>query len=135
MDVVVGVGEDLEDAMLLLSMRAENQKEISRLKEAKGALPCDQAPQISPARLEICFGIHPWKACEKYGQLQAVLDLIRVHKDVIIGVGEIGLDFQPRILGDNPEEVKRIQQDVFSKHVDLAKELGLPVNCHSVSAG
>eukprot|EP00775_Hariotina_reticulata_P004994 gene4995-5236_t len=67
-------------------------------------------------------------------EVQPVLDFIRQHSDRLVAVGEIGLDFSPHIIGKD-ETLREVQQAVFQEQIQLASELGLPVNVHSRSAG
>jgi TatD DNase family protein len=55
------------------------------------------------------------------------ITMIRNHKDDIVAIGECGMDFKT---DDNIIE----QQDLFTKHIELTKELGLPIIVHSRKA-
>ncbi|KAE9551263.1 hypothetical protein FO519_005520 [Halicephalobus sp. NKZ332] len=59
---------------------------------------------------------------------------VKDHHEEIIGLGEVGLDSNPRFLKD-PDLEKKIQQDVLLKHIQLSKDFDLPLNVHSRSAG
>ena len=90
-----------------------------------------------------CIGIHPVQGDPKGKQrpanpedLVGVEEFIRLHKDKLFAVGEIGLDLTPRYFNSDKKDVEREgQYKVFSKQIQLAKELDLPVNVHSRSAG
>ncbi|KAK3091192.1 hypothetical protein FSP39_017839 [Pinctada imbricata] len=87
-----------------------------------------------------CLGIHPVQKdekgeqmCVKHTDISEALSLIEKHKDVIGAVGEIGLDFQPRITPTSEE--KDVQRAVLKAQVELANKLNIPINVHSRSAG
>jgi len=56
---------------------------------------------------------------------------IRGHRSVMAAIGEVGLDFW-RVKTD---EDRLVQKAIFSQFIDLSKELDLPLNVHSRSAG
>eukprot|EP00742_Colponemidia_sp_Colp-10_P003343 GILJ01003558.1.p1 GENE.GILJ01003558.1~~GILJ01003558.1.p1 ORF type:complete len:188 (-),score=18.28 GILJ01003558.1:1100-1663(-) len=69
-----------------------------------------------------------------------MLEFIQANALRLVCVGEVGLDFQPRILvGPNNDECmdtnKEIQFRVFERQLEVAKHLRLPVNVHSRAAG
>ena len=64
-------------------------------------------------------------------QAMDVEDFVRQHRDVWIGIGEVGLDFWKV---QAPEE-REVQQEIFVRFIGLSKELGLPLNVHTRSAG
>ena len=89
-----------------------------------------------------CLGIHPVQkdkiekekeisAAEEH--LVAAIPEMRKNLEKLSGVGEIGLDFQPRIAPDS--DCRDTQREVFRKQVKFAMEHDLPVNVHSRSAG
>eukprot|EP00117_Sycon_ciliatum_P036176 scpid18756/ scgid27275/ Putative deoxyribonuclease TATDN3 len=88
-----------------------------------------------------CLGVHPVQSDAETGQqrsarledLENVLQAIRSNSARLVGIGEVGLDFQPRIASSSVE--KDSQKAVLKAQVELAKELGLPLNVHSRSAG
>jgi TatD DNase family protein len=110
---LVCVAEDAVDA---------DRLEVLVARFATGAQP----------RLHLCIGLHPWKASLE--ALPGIISRIRsAHaRGVLAGIGEIGLDFQPRIVAAVPREV---QLAVFRAQVEVAVELDLPVNVHSTAAG
>ena len=83
-----------------------------------------------------CIGVHPVQWGNKSVTLEdfsVAEHFIEQHHEEIVGIGEIGLDFTPRYI--NSPEDKEVQREVFRRQVQLAKRYGLPVNCHSRSAG
>jgi len=64
-------------------------------------------------------------------KVELIMDYIRMNKDKIVGIGEVGLDFFIFRNADLQEKNKAI----FKKWIDFAKELNLPLVVHSRSAG
>jgi TatD DNase family protein len=58
-------------------------------------------------------------------------EFIRRHRDRLVAIGEVGLDFWA--VQDDEERV--VQQQILEGFVDLSLELDLPLNVHSRSAG
>jgi TatD DNase family protein len=56
---------------------------------------------------------------------------IRSHKDRLAAIGEVGLDYW--IVKE--ESQREIQREIFRGFIELSKELALPLNVHSRSAG
>ncbi|XP_068089043.1 putative deoxyribonuclease TATDN3 isoform X1 [Hyperolius riggenbachi] len=99
-----------------------------------------QLSRRNPGLVFPCLGVHPVQTGASKEQrgatlkdLEDALPLIELYKDELIAVGEVGLDFTPRIAGTN--EQKEEQRQVFIRQIELAKQLGLPLNVHSRSAG
>ncbi|XP_048829983.1 tatD DNase domain containing 3-like isoform X1 [Brienomyrus brachyistius] len=87
-----------------------------------------------------CLGIHPVQGIHPEEQrgvtfqdLDAALPLIEKYKDQLLAIGEVGLDFTPRIV--NNETGKEEQRRVLIRQAEIAKHLDLPLNVHSRSAG
>jgi TatD DNase family protein len=60
-----------------------------------------------------------------------MVSFIRAHRDRLVGIGEVGLDHW---VVKEAEEWE-IQEQTFVKFIALSKELDLPLNVHSRSAG
>ncbi|XP_053315290.1 putative deoxyribonuclease TATDN3 isoform X2 [Spea bombifrons] len=87
-----------------------------------------------------CLGVHPVQGDETGQQrsatlkdIEEALPLIELHKDELVAIGEVGLDFTPRIA--STDDQKEEQRQVFIRQIELAKRLSLPLNVHSRSAG
>ncbi|XP_063775125.1 putative deoxyribonuclease TATDN3 isoform X3 [Pseudophryne corroboree] len=85
-----------------------------------------------------CLGVHPVQGTEQQRSatlqdLEDALPLIERYKKELVAIGEVGLDFTPRIA--STEEQKEEQRQVFIRQIQLAKQLDLPLNVHSRSAG
>lgn len=89
-----------------------------------------------------CFaglGVHP---VQKDGDkersatmedLEKMLPHLVDHLSEIVCIGEIGLDFTPRVCSS--ENDKLVQRHVFSEQIKFADQNNLPINVHSRSAG
>lgn len=102
---VVAVGETLADARRNL--------ELARIH-----------PNLRPAA-----GLYP--TFLDLDQAKEMVDFIRSHRDRIAAIGEVGLDYW----AVKEDEQKALQREIFSAFIDLSRELGLPLNVHSRSAG
>ncbi|TWW71762.1 putative deoxyribonuclease TATDN3 [Takifugu flavidus] len=87
-----------------------------------------------------CLGVHPVQEVSPGQQrgavlqdLDAALPLIERYRDHLVAIGEVGLDFTPRYVSGDAE--KDNQRQVLIRQAQLAKELDLPLNVHSRSAG
>ncbi len=58
-------------------------------------------------------------------------DFIRSHRQELVAIGEVGLDYWMVKDGSGLE----IQREIFGSFIELSKELNLPLNVHSRSAG
>ena len=88
----------------------------------------DHFDSIYPA-----LGIHPEEASinESLGsQLDSIQELIRVNKEKICAIGEIGLDHH----FVKNEQCYPLQKKIFETMLMLAQELELPVNLHTKGA-
>lgn len=87
-----------------------------------------------------CFGVHPVQTTPLGQQsgatlqdLDAALPLIEKYKDHLVAIGEVGLDFTPRFVSSDTD--KDAQRQVLIRQAEIAKQLELPLNVHSRSAG
>jgi len=83
-----------------------------------------EEPVVKPS-----IGLHPELASR--GELEETLQLIRQHRDELVSIGEVGLDYWIA----KEEEERELQKRALKSQVELAQELGLPLNVHSRSAG
>lgn len=102
---IITVSETLEDIRRNIALEAE--------------YPC----------LKTAGGLYPEYA--DMNEAAAVIDFIRNQPENFHAVGEVGLDFW--IAQD--DAAKELQRQVFKQFILLARELDLPVNVHSRSAG
>ncbi|XP_017282869.1 putative deoxyribonuclease tatdn3 [Kryptolebias marmoratus] len=130
--------EDLEDVIQrtkqagvkTLVAVVEETGEFSRVLQLQESYPDLVAP---------CFGIHPLQACGGSDQcsvrpqdLDSALPHFYNHRERLVAVGEIGLDFTPWCAPTQQD--RDDQMMVFMKQLHVSKELDLPVNVHSRSA-
>jgi TatD DNase family protein len=64
-------------------------------------------------------------------QAEEMRGFIRSHRDRLIAIGEVGLDYW----AVQEESQRELQRDIFVGFTALALELNLPLNVHSRSAG
>jgi TatD DNase family protein len=102
---IVVVGEDLADARRGLELAGLH-------------------PELRPAA-----GLHPGRLDLR--QAEELLDLIRRERRRLAAVGEVGLDHW--VVQD--EAARELQREIFTRFIELARELDLPLNVHSRSAG
>ncbi|XP_043911397.1 putative deoxyribonuclease TATDN3 isoform X2 [Protopterus annectens] len=86
-----------------------------------------------------CLGIHPVQGPPSeqrsvtFQDLETAVPLIEKYKDQLLAIGEVGLDFSPRIASTDSQ--KDEQRQVLIQQIVLAKRFNLPLNVHSRSAG
>lgn len=102
---VISVGEDLNDAEKNLQLAAQ----FSMIRAAAG---------LYPTHLDL-------------EHARKMRTFIRNHKGELAAIGEVGLDYW--IIKEESERI--IQREIFRSFIDLSKELALPLNVHSRSAG
>ena len=79
----------------------------------------------------LTLGLHPIDIVKMTDQeIDKYIELVRAHKDDILAIGEIGLDYHWY-----PEKEKQPRlEKVFQQMLDLAKEINLPVILHTRKA-
>ncbi|XP_045574286.1 putative deoxyribonuclease TATDN3 isoform X6 [Salmo salar] len=99
-----------------------------------------QLSQRFPGFIFPCLGVHPIQGTAPEPQrgallqdLDAALPLIEKFKDHLVAIGEVGLDFTPRFVSGDAD--KDSQRQVLIRQAEIAKQLDLPLNVHSRSAG
>ena len=102
---IITVSETLKDARRNLQLSAEH----AALRPAAG---------LYPTHLDA-------------SDADAMIDFIRKNRDNVVAIGEVGLDFW----AVQEHEARQQQRDVFARFIELSKELDLPLNVHSRSAG
>lgn len=102
---IIAVGENLVDAEKNLRL-------------------ADRHPMVRPAA-----GLYP--AILDREIADQMCEFIRNHRTRLAAIGEVGLDYW-KIQNDSGREVQR---DIFRRFIQLSKELDLPLNVHSRSAG
>ncbi len=102
---IVAVSEDLEDANRVLKI-------------------AEKFPLVKP-----CVGLYP--DVLDLEMAEAVVTFIRDHQQRLVGIGEVGLDHWVV----KEEKDWNVQEQVLARFVALSKELDLPLNVHSRSAG
>lgn len=73
-------------------------------------------------------GVHPHQASEAGDELESTL-LALAEEPRVVAIGETGLDYHYDFA---PRDV---QQDVFRRHIRVAKEVGLPIVVHNRESG
>ncbi|MCF7811097.1 TatD family hydrolase [bacterium] len=102
---VIAVGETLADAQKNLTL-------------------AEIHPEILPAA-----GLYP--TILDMDEASAVELFIRKNRQRLVAIGEIGLDYWKV----QDEADREIQREIFKRFIELGKELDLPLNIHSRSAG
>ena len=84
----------------------------------------DEHPMIRPAA-----GLYP--TILDLDQAEQMHSFIRSERSKLVAIGEVGLDFW--IVKEEPR--KELQKEILKGFINLSKELDLPLNIHSRSAG
>ena len=104
-EAIIAVGENFADA----TKNLELAKKYPMLKPAAG---------LYPTHLDL-------------NQAQQMEDFIRQNDSRLAAIGEVGLDYW--MVKKAPE--REIQREILKGFIELSKELNLPLNIHSRSAG
>jgi TatD DNase family protein len=81
-------------------------------------------PILSPAA-----GLYP--TCLDIEQTEEMCNYIRTEHCKLVAIGEVGLDYWMV----KEESQREVQREIFKSFIDLSKEVNLPLNIHSRSAG
>ncbi len=81
-------------------------------------------PELIPAA-----GLYPTRV--DLDEAEEMVDFIRKNREKLVAIGEVGLDFW--VVKD--ERKREVQREIFGRFIRLARELDLPLNVHSRSAG
>ncbi|KAF1376967.1 hypothetical protein PFLUV_G00217000 [Perca fluviatilis] len=130
--------EDLED-VIQRTREAGVKTLVAVTEEAREFDRVLQLQERYPDLVAPCFGIHPLQGGEgpaqrsvKPQELAAALPQFFKHRERLVAIGEIGLDFTPWCAPTQQDRDGQIY--VFVKQLNIAKKLDLPVNVHSRSA-
>ena len=102
---IIAVGENLADARKNLEL-------------------AEKYPILKPAA-----GLYP--TLLDLGQARQMADFLRDNKSRIVAIGEVGLDYW--VVKEDSE--KALQREILKTFIALSKELNMPLNIHSRSAG
>jgi len=102
---IIAVGEDLSDAKRNIELAAKH-------------------PILRPAA-----GLYP--TILDLDQADQMHSFIRSERSKLVAIGEVGLDFW--VVKEAPQ--KELQEEILKGFIGLSKELDLPLNIHSRSAG
>jgi len=90
---------------------------------AEGSVKALELARSLPGGLFASAGVHPHRASDFDDDTEALIrDLVR--HDEVVAVGEAGLDYF-RDFSPRP-----IQREVFERHLDIARDTGLPLFLH-----
>ncbi len=82
-----------------------------------------------PVRLAAAIGLHPEHA--DASAAERMIARIRLHRDELVAIGEVGLDYWKA----QDDEGRALQRRLLAGFALLSRELDLPLNVHSRSAG
>jgi len=102
---IIALGEDLADARRNIAL-------------------ADEHPMICPAA-----GLYP--TILDLDQAEQMQSFIRQERAKLVAIGEVGLDFW--VVKEAPQ--KELQKEILKGFISLSRELDLPLNIHSRSAG
>jgi len=74
-------------------------------------------------------GLYP--TCLDFEQTEEMCHYIRIEYSKLVAIGEVGLDYWMV----KEESQREVQREIFKSFIDLSKEVNLPLNVHSRSAG
>ena len=98
------------------------------VQESKNAISlCQDFEEMFPSMLHSTVGIHPHEASSFSSTSLIALKNLTKH-ECVVAIGETGLDYYRNF---SPRE---IQAKSFSKHIELAIDMGLPLFLHERDA-
>ncbi len=84
-----------------------------------------------PDKIGTCFGLHPyWVSDHSQDRCEEALDQLASELQGAMALGELGLDYRPKIVGDRHSH----QIDYFEKQLELAHFVHKPIVLHIVQA-
>ena len=90
--------------------------------------------QQQPARVWATLGLHPERPDASWEEVEAVLDQLRVHRERVVAVGEVGLPHYALLDGSMTAEQAQRHEAFLHVLVKGAVELALPVVLHAPHA-
>ena len=120
---------DEDRAEVLGRARRAGVQSVIVVTETFGEVDRNLALAQEHPELRLGFGLYPTYL--DLDQAERFVDAIRAHRDRLVAIGEVGLD-RWKV---KDEDDRRRQRDLFGRFIDLAREVDLPVNVHSRSAG
>ena len=85
--------------------------------------------QKYPSFIYPALGLHPWELGNlESQQIDYTLKFIEERVSDVVAIGEIGLDYDKRVVKVSPKE---LQKEVLKRLLALAKEHGKPITIHS----
>jgi len=101
---------------------------VSNSMNLQTSLLCLQLAEEYPNLVYAALGVHPWNVKSlSPNETQDVINLIFQHKEKVVAVGEIGLDYQYARSGKSLD----LQLQVFHEMLRTAEKISLPVIIHS----
>ncbi|MFQ5656442.1 MAG: TatD family hydrolase [Candidatus Methylomirabilales bacterium] len=98
---------------------SENLQDVHRILEL-----AEKFPILKP-----CAGLYPDILDPEMAE--AMVSFIRVHHEGLVAIGEVGLDHWVV----KEEKDRKVQEQTLARFIALSRELDLPLNVHSRSAG
>ena len=90
--------------------------------------------QQQPAHVWAALGLHPERPDTSWEEVEAVLDQLRVHRDRVVALGEVGLPHYALLDGSMTAEQAWRHEAFLHTLVKGAVDLGLPVVLHAPHA-
>ncbi|SMO73023.1 TatD family hydrolase [Melghirimyces algeriensis] len=119
------------DAIVARSKKAGVMKVVG---VGTGIASCNaliRAKQRFPDFLDIAFGFHPEQTVN-WEEVNGILGLIREHRALLSGVGEVGLPWYSLAVEKRKEPADSEFRGVLEQFLQLAVEMDLPVLLHAV---